>query len=243
MSDNQGKTQNDMPKHIAIIMDGNGRWAKQQGKIRTFGHRFGVDTVKKIITLCDDMGIKYLTLYTFSTENWKRPEQEVSFLMNLITDYLAEETPELVKKNVVMNFIGDISALPEKSLASVKDTIEKTKDNTGLIVNIALNYGGRSEILLAAKRWAESLKENGKDAYLPTEEEFEKYLYTAGQPDPDLIIRTGGEIRLSNFLLWQAAYSELYFTDVLWPDFDKKDLEEAINYYKNRQRRYGGLVK
>lgn len=232
--------QNNIPKHIAVIMDGNGRWAKKQGKIRTFGHRFGVDTVKKIITACDEIGVKYLTLYTFSTENWKRPEQEVSYLMNLITDYLSKETDNLVKQNVVMNFIGDLSRLPEKSLNSVNNTIKKTKDNTGLIVNIALNYGARSEILLAVKNLAFDMA-NNKDIHLPTEEEFEKYLYTKNQPDPDLIIRTGGEIRLSNFLLWQAAYSELYFTDILWPDFSKENLLEAVKYYAKRQRRYGGV--
>lgn len=230
---------NNIPKHIAIIMDGNGRWAKKQGKIRTFGHKLAVNTVKNIIMDADDLGIETLTLYAFSTENWKRPKAEVDFLMNLITDYLEEQTPELVEKNVKMQFIGDISALPNKSLKSVEKTTNLTKDNTGITVNIALNYGGRSELLKAAYEWA--LSKEGKELSIPSQEEFEAFLYTKGQRDPDLLIRTSGELRISNFLLWQIAYSEFYFTDILWPDFNKDELIKAIYYYQNRERRYGGL--
>lgn len=231
--------KNNMPSHLAIIMDGNGRWAKKQGKIRSFGHKFGAKTVKNIIIEVNNMGIKHLTLYAFSTENWKRPIEEVTTIMNLVVEYLKNETDDLVKENVKMDFIGDIDKLPSKTLASMNETVERTKNGTGLQVHIALNYGGRNEIVNATKKIIEDkLTIDEID-----EETFGKYLYTKTSTDVDLLIRTGGDIRISNFLLWQAAYSELYFTDTLWPDFKVEDLQKAIYSFQNKERRFGGLVK
>ena len=233
--------KNNLPKHIGVIMDGNGRWAKKVGKVRTFGHKFGVETVRTAISYCSKMGIEVLTLYAFSTENWKRPQGEVNVLMNLISEYLLKETPELKKQGVVLNFIGDLSKLPQKALDSIEDSINKTKDNNGLIVNIAINYGGRSEIAMAVRNIVKDALMNNISAEQITEELISDSLYTKGQPDPDLIIRTGGEVRLSNFLTWQSAYSELYFTDILWPDFKDDDFDDAILYFQKRSRRFGGL--
>jgi undecaprenyl diphosphate synthase len=208
-----------LPRHIGIIMDGNGRWAKKCGNIRTFGHKYGTENVKPAISYCTKKGIQVLTLYTFSTENWKRPQAEVDTLMSLITEYLLKETAEMKANGVVLHFIGDLSRLPQKALDTIAWAARETSGNAGLKVNIALNYGGRAEICLAAKNIAQDLlarKINGEDI---NEALFASYLYTADDPEPDLIIRTGGEKRLSNFLTWQSAYSELYFSDVLWPDF------------------------
>lgn len=230
-----------LPVHLGIIMDGNGRWAKKQGKLRTFGHRYGVETVRTAISYCSEVGIKVLTLYTFSTENWKRPRSEVTALMNLIVEYLIKETPEMKANNVILNFIGDLSKLPEKALKSIDYAVNETKNNNGLVVNIALNYGGRDEIIRAVKQIAQKVKNNETDIDQIDGAMLSKYLYTSNCPDPDLIIRTGGEKRLSNFMVWQSAYSEFYFTDILWPDFTRKDFDEAMNYYQNRNRRFGGI--
>lgn len=231
--------KDNMPKHLAIIMDGNGRWAKQQGKIRSFGHKFGAKTVKEIIREVNKLNIKHLTLYAFSTENWKRPKDEVTTIMNLVVEYLKKETDDLIKENVKMDFIGDIEALPDKTLESIKETIEKTKKGKGLHVHIALNYGGRNEIVNATKQM---IKE-GINADDISEESFSKYLYNSENTEVDLLIRTGGDIRISNFLLWQLAYSELYFCDTLWPDFNKEELHKAIYSFQHKERRFGGLVK
>lgn len=231
--------KDNMPSHLAIIMDGNGRWAKQKGKIRSFGHKFGAKTVKDIIRAVNDLNIKHLTLYAFSTENWKRPKEEVTTIMNLVVEYLNKETDDLIKENVKMDFIGDISSMPEKTRLSMNDTIERTKNGSGLNVHIALNYGGRKEIVNAAK---EIIKE-GIDACDLDEELFSKYLYNSDNTEVDLLIRTGGDIRISNFLLWQIAYSELYFCDTLWPDFTKEELHKAIYSFQHKERRFGGLVK
>ncbi|MCR2032274.1 isoprenyl transferase [Anaerofustis stercorihominis] len=231
--------KDNMPTHLAIIMDGNGRWAKQKGKIRSFGHKFGAKTVKDIIRAVNDLNIKHLTLYAFSTENWKRPKDEVTTIMNLVVEYLNKETDDLIKENVKMDFIGDISSMPEKTRLSMNDTIERTKNGSGLNVHIALNYGGRKEIVNAAK---EIIKE-GIDACDLDEELFSKYLYNSDNTEVDLLIRTGGDIRISNFLLWQIAYSELYFCDTLWPDFTKEELHKAIYSFQHKERRFGGLVK
>lgn len=231
--------KDNMPEHLAIIMDGNGRWAKQKGKIRSFGHKFGAKTVKDIIRAVNDLNIKHLTLYAFSTENWKRPKDEVTTIMNLVVEYLNKETDDLIKENVKMDFIGDIGSMPEKTRISMNDTIERTKNGSGLNVHIALNYGGRKEIVNAAK---EIIKE-GIDACDLDEELFSKYLYNSDNTEVDLLIRTGGDIRISNFLLWQIAYSELYFCDTLWPDFTKEELHKAIYSFQHKERRFGGLVK
>lgn len=233
--------QTRMPEHVAIIMDGNGRWAQKRGMPRTAGHRAGIKTVKKIIKFCSQLGIKYLTLYAFSTENWKRPEREVSALFKLLVYYLRREVSELDKNNVKLNFIGDISAFDENIKAEIYRAKAMLEDNNGLIVNLALNYGGRAEILNAVRHIVRDVK---KDSILEDqidETVFSRYIYTAGMPDPDLLIRTGGEYRISNFLLWQIAYSELWYTDVLWPDFSEKDLLLAIADYQDRNRRFGGL--
>ncbi len=230
-----------LPIHLGIIMDGNGRWAKKQGKVRTFGHRSAMSSVRTVISYCSEVGIKVLTLYTFSTENWKRPRSEVSTLMNLIVEYLIKETPEMKANNVTLNFIGDLSKLPEKALKSIDYAVNETKNNNGLLVNIALNYGGRDEIIRAVKQIAQEVKNNERDIDQIDGMLLSKYLYTSNCPDPDLIIRTGGEKRLSNFMVWQSAYSEFYFTDILWPDFTRKDFDEAMNYYQNRNRRFGGI--
>lgn len=231
--------KDNMPKHLAIIMDGNGRWAKQQGKIRSFGHKFGAKTVKEIIREVNNLNIKHLTLYAFSTENWKRPQEEVTTIMNLVVEYLKKETDDLIKENVKMDFIGDIEALPDKTLESIKETMEKTKNGKGLHVHIALNYGGRNEIVNATKQ----IIKEGINADDISEESFGKYLYNSENTEVDLLIRTGGDIRISNFLLWQLAYSELYFCDTLWPDFNKEELHKAIYSFQHKERRFGGLVK
>lgn len=230
-------TELKIPDHIAIILDGNGRWAKKQNRPRTFGHKEGAENVIRIAKSCKKFGVKTLTLYAFSTENWKRPATEVGFLMDLLIKFVNSKLEQLMAEDCKINFLGDISKLPAKTREACDFALEKTKDNKSLTINIALNYGGRDEIVHAFKEIME--KGYGKNDI--TEELISENLYTAGQSDPDLLIRPGGEIRLSNFLIYQLAYTELYFTDVLWPDFTEDDLREAILAFTKRDRRYGGL--
>lgn len=230
---------NNLPRHIAIIMDGNGRWAKRRGLPRTAGHAAGAENFRTVATYCKDIGIDYLTVYAFSTENWKRPAEEVSAIMGLLEKYLYEALERMERDRVKMKFFGDVSVLSEKLRGLIDRTAEISTHYDGCQVNICLNYGSRDEILRAAQSFAEDYAA-GRAQKL-TEEEFSKRLYSAGLPDPDLIIRPGGEMRLSNFLLWQGAYSELYFTDTLWPGFGIKELNRAITWYQRRDRRYGGV--
>ncbi|TDT61578.1 isoprenyl transferase [Fonticella tunisiensis] len=233
--------KNKLPAHIAIIMDGNGRWAKKKNMPRTMGHRAGVETIREIVKACSKLGIKYLTLYAFSTENWKRPSDEVSVLMNLLVEYLRGEVNELHKNNVVVRAIGDIGGLPQICQDELKRAYEKTKNNSGLKLNLALNYGGRDEIKKAVKAIVSDVSE-GKVAIGDIDEKLiSSYLYTSDMPDPDLIIRPSGEYRISNFLLWQIAYAELWFSDVYWPDFKPDNLYQAIVDFQNRDRRFGGI--
>ena len=232
---------NNLPKHIASIMDGNGRWAKKRFLPRTAGHKAGVETVRKVITECKRLGIKHVTLYTFSTENWKRPALEVETLMTLLQSYLKKEVEELNINNVKLTAIGDIEKLPKSCLDELKRAMELTKDNDGANLNLALNYGGRYDITEAVKQISRDIENHTLDSESITEETIKNYLSTKSLPDPDLVIRTSGEQRLSNFLLWELAYAELYFTDVYWPDFDEKELQRAIYAYQNRDRRFGGL--
>lgn len=230
-----------IPSHIGVIMDGNGRWAKQHGWIRSAGHRFGTETVRTVIEYCSEKKVKVLTLYAFSTENWKRPEGEINTIMALLREYLYKETPEMHQNGVRLNFIGDLSKIPDSAMEAVNYAVDTMKNNTGLKVNIALNYGGRADILNSVKKLAQMVKDGSLKPEDITEEDISAGLYTSGDPDPDLIIRTGCEQRLSNFLTWQSAYSELYFTDTLWPDMKSEDFDKALEYYSGRNRRYGGL--
>ena len=223
-----------IPAHIAIIMDGNGRWAVARGKNRSYGHRVGSDNVDRIVTHAFERGVKAVTLYAFSCENWSRPKEEVDALMKLIDTYFAKFLKKTAKKNVRLCVIGDRSVLSEKIKKTITDTEEKTKDKDGFILNIALNYGGRQEIVNAVN----TLISRGEEISV---EGISKYLYTAISGEPDMIIRTGGELRLSNFMLYQGAYSELYFTDILWPDFDENALDDALNEFAKRNRRFGGV--
>ncbi|MDD6213849.1 MAG: isoprenyl transferase [Firmicutes bacterium] len=230
-----------IPVHIGVIMDGNGRWAKKRGLPRSAGHQAGADTLKKIVTECNKMGIKYITVYAFSTENWKRPKDEVDFLMNLLMNYLRDAEKTLAGENVVIRTIGSRNELSEEIQQQIIKTEKFTENNTGIVMNIALNYGSREEIIHAVRglvRDAVGGKVKLEDI---SEDMMSNRLYTGGIPDPDLIIRTSGEERLSNFLMWQSAYSELYFTRRLWPDFNINDLHTAIIAYQNRNRRYGGV--
>ncbi len=229
---------NNLPRHIAIIMDGNGRWAKKRGLPRTAGHAQGAETFRTIATYCKDIGIEYLTVYAFSTENWKRPAEEISAIMSLLEKYLYEAIERMERDKVKMKFFGDTSVLSPKLRALIDRTTEISTHYSGCQVNICLNYGGRDEILRAVEGCALEIAQSGEK---PTEEMISSRLYSADIPDPDLIIRPGGEMRLSNFLLWQAAYSELYFVDTLWPDFDKHHINKAIAWYQNRNRRFGGI--
>ncbi len=231
--------QNNLPQHIAIIMDGNGRWAKKQGKNRVYGHHQGVKRVKEMVEESVKLKIPYLTLYTFSTENWNRPKDEVEALMNLLVETLNEEADDLMEQNIQLNAIGDIENLPSYTQKVLKEVLDKTAGNTGMVLSIALNYGGRNELVNAMKELAKKVKNN---IILPQnidENKINLQLYTNTLPDVDLMIRTGGEKRISNFLLWKLAYAELYFTDVLWPDFKKEEYYEALNDYQKRERRFG----
>ena len=225
--------------HIAVIMDGNGRWAKKRGLPRVMGHRAGMKAVKEITKSCRDLGIKYLTLYAFSSENWKRPKAEVDALMRFLEEYIDKELRSFIKNGIRLNFIGRMGALPDFVRPKLKKAMEATKDCGVMTLNVALNYSGRDEIVDAAKKFASQVKAGKLGADDLDEGSFSGFLYTAGQPDPDLLIRTSGEMRISNFLLWQISYAELYVTPKLWPDFRRGDLIDAINEYRKRERRFG----
>jgi len=227
------------PDHIAIVMDGNGRWAKKRLLPRTMGHRAGVKATRRVIENCVNRRIKALTVFAFSSENWRRPEQEVSSLMTLFVTSLTTELDELHRKDVAVNFIGDKSRFPDKLQKCIRDAEGKTKDNPGLKLNIAANYGGRWDILNATRQIVEDVGQNKLSAEDIDDKTYSSYLSLSGQPEPDLFIRSGGESRMSNFLLWQLAYTELYFTDLLWPDFDDVAFENALSWFSNRQRRFG----
>ncbi len=235
-----GERDDRVPRHIAIILDGNGRWAKKRGLPRTAGHAAGSETFRKIAYYCRDIGVEYLTIYAFSTENWKRPEGEVKTIMRLLDKYLHEAIDTMERDGMKMRIFGDVSGLsPElQALAARTDEIADRID--GFQVNVCLNYGGRDEIVQAARRYAADVAAGRADGEL-SEAQFARYLYSANVPDPDLLIRPGGEQRLSNFLLWQCAYAEFYFTDVLWPDFTPEELDKAIAAFRSRDRRYGGV--
>lgn len=236
---NKLKSDGNIPLHIAIIMDGNGRWATERGKSRTFGHREGINSVRDIVEACGELGIKYLTLYTFSSENWLRPKEEVSTLMRLLVHALRRETNDLNKSNVRLNVIGEIENFPKIVQKELSESIEKLKKNSGLTLNLALSYSGRWDILQAAKK---ILIDSQKKVITPDEitaELFSSYLSTKNLPDPDLMIRTSGEFRISNFLLWQLAYTEIYISPLCWPEFRRQHLYEAIRNYQKRERRFG----
>ena len=228
-----------LPRHIAIIMDGNGRWAKQRGLPRTAGHAMGAETFRKIATYCKNIGLEYLTVYAFSTENWKRPQEEVDAIMALLEKYLGEAIGQMERDRVKMKFFGDTSVLSPHLQELIGRTEEISTHYEGCQVNICLNYGGRDEILRAVRTYAERVKAGAANEI--SEAQFSELLYSTGVPDPDLMIRPGGEERISNFLLWQTAYSEFYFTDTLWPDFTEKDINRAIAEYQRRNRRFGGI--
>ena len=226
--------QDRLPKHIAIIMDGNGRWATKRNKPRVFGHNEGMKRVVDVVENSLNIGIKYLSLFAFSTENWKRPQKEIDFLMQILIKYIDDQLNKLVTQGVKINILGDISVLPEKVIQKIEYALDSTKDNDKLILNIAINYGSRQEILRAVNTAIE-------DGEILTDDEFSNLLYTRNQPDIDLLIRPGGEKRLSNFLLYQMSYAELYFSDIYWPDFKLESLIDAIYWCQNRNRRFGGL--
>ena len=230
-----------IPEHIAVIMDGNGRWAKKRMMNRLRGHNAGIEAVRETIRCASDLGVRYLTIYSFSTENWKRPADEVEAIMKLLEKYLHEAIETMARDKVKMAFFGDLSPLPAHLQALCRKTQEISKGYDGCQVNICLNYGGRDELLRAAKAFAMDCVEGRADPGHLTQKAFGDYLYSAGVPDPDLIIRPSGEVRVSNFLLWQCAYAEFYFTDVLWPDFSKEELLRALAAYQGRSRRYGGV--
>ena len=232
-----------VPQHIAIIMDGNGRWAKKRGLPRTAGHKVGSETFRTIANYAKSIGLRYLTVYAFSTENWKRSEEEVDAIMQLLDKYLREAIADMDKNQVKFQFFGDLSRLSPELQEEARIAVEHSKNYAGVQVNFCLNYGGRDEILRAARRFARDCVEGKAKPEGLTEADFSALLYSKGVPDPDLIIRPSGELRTSNFLLWQSAYSEYYFTDVLWPDFDAKELEKAIAAYNSRSRRFGGVKK
>lgn len=229
------------PRHVAIILDGNGRWAERQGRERTFGHQAGAENVKTIVREAGHMGIERLTLYAFSTENWKRPQPEVNFLMELFKDYLLRQLRDLMKDGVQLHVVGEKERLSEGLRKEIEACEADTKDNTGLILNVAINYGGRNEIVHAVRQLAEKVKTGELAPKEITEETVQAGLYPSDAADVDLLIRTGGESRISNFLLWQASYSELYFTPVLWPDFTVEELHKAVDWFCHRDRRFGGL--
>lgn len=228
-----------IPLHVAVIMDGNGRWAKQHGKERIFGHENGVKSVKETVEAAAEIGVKYLTLYAFSTENWNRPESEVSGLMELLVSAIHQETPTLLKNNIRLMKIGNSERLPESCRREFEEAMEKTSGNTHMTLIIALSYSSKWEIVEAVKKIADKAKSGEIDPSSITEATIDQHLQTAGIPDPELMIRTSGEQRISNYLLWQLAYSELYFTEKMWPDFRKEDFFEAIADYQNRERRFG----
>ena len=231
--------KNNLPKHLAIIMDGNGRWAKKHGLFRTLGHESGTKSVKKIIEACSNLGIENLTLYAFSTENWNRPKIEVEALMKVLVNSLIKELPTLEKNNIKLNAIGNLEKLPVKAQKELQDVINKTAGNNKLVLTLALCYGSREELVNAVKNISDKVKNNIISVDKIDDSVINEHLYTHNLPDVDLLIRTSGEHRISNFLLWQIAYAELYFTDILWPDFKESDLYEAILSYQKRERRFG----
>ncbi|MGA2404187.1 MAG: isoprenyl transferase [Syntrophobacteraceae bacterium] len=228
-----------LPRHVAIIMDGNGRWARQRLRNRIFGHKKGAEAVRSIVTCCSELGIPYLTLYAFSKENWNRPQREVKALWGLLEKYLKSEVPELIEKEVRFRHIGDDDGIPSSLLEQLRIAEDKTSHFDKLILSLAMNYGGRQEIIRAAKLFLADVMNGGYGIGQLSADLLSRYLYTAGHPDPDFVIRTGGEIRVSNFLLWQIAYAELYFTEILWPDFGKADFIEALKEFQSRERRFG----
>ena len=230
-----------IPRHIGIIMDGNGRWAKNRFLPRIAGHKEGMNRVVDIVEECCKIGIKTLTLYAFSTENWKRPEEEVKGLMNILVIYINSQLKRILENNIIFRVVGDYSKLPSSIVKLLDDSIEKSKDNTGMVLNIALNYGGRAEIISSIKKLYEDISDGKFSVDDLNEETFKNYLYTKENSDVDLIIRTGNEKRISNFLIYQMAYSEFYFTDILWPEFYAEDLYDAIYDFQNRNRRFGGI--
>ncbi|MGI5911181.1 MAG: isoprenyl transferase [Syntrophomonadaceae bacterium] len=234
---------NSLPTHIAIIMDGNGRWARRRLLPRTVGHRAGMAALKRVVKACDELHIAVLTVYAFSTENWKRPEGEVQFLMKLLVEFLHKELTELNDNNVRINILGDYSVLNQECQYEIKKALDLTQTNTGLLLNIALNYGSRVEIIDAVKKLVAKVYKGELALNSISEDIFNSLLYTAGLPDPDLLIRTAGEMRLSNFLLWQLAYTEIWVTDCLWPDFGREDLLKALSDFQKRERRFGALSK
>lgn len=235
------ETGGGLPAHIAIIMDGNGRWAEKHGLPRVEGHRRGVEVIKEITEAADSLGVKVLTLYAFSTENWKRPKREVFALMRLMKHYLRKETPEMDEKNIRIRAIGDLEGLPPGPGGELSRSIKITEKNSGLILNFAVNYGARAEIITGIKKLLSEAEQGKIKAGDITQESFGSYLSTSPLPDPDLLIRTGNEMRVSNFLLWQIAYTELWVTPLFWPEFRKKDFHEAVSDYLKRKRRFGGL--
>ena len=234
-------SQIELPAHIGIIMDGNGRWAKKRGLPRSAGHTAGAQTFRKIARYCSDIGIKHLTVYAFSTENWRRPENEISALMKLFRQYLEEALRDFKDDSIVLKFLGDRSAFSPELLALMNENEEESKDRDGMVLNIAMNYGGRAELVSAIREIAKHAADNQLSPDSIDEQTVSDYLYTKGQPDPDLIIRPSGEHRTSNFLLWQSAYSEYVIMDVLWPDFKEEHLNKALIEYANRNRRFGGV--
>ena len=230
-----------LPRHIAIIMDGNGRWAKQRGLPRTAGHKVGAETFRKIATYCKDLGVQYLTVYAFSTENWKRPADEVSTIMGLLKQYMLEAIDSMERDQIRLRFLGDLSTISPELQALIEKTNEISSHIEGFQADVCLNYGGRDEIVRAAQRFAAQCAAGERRPGELTEDMFSDLLYSAGVPDPELVIRPGGETRISNFLLWQSAYAEYYFTDVLWPDFGPEELDKAIDAFNARDRRFGGV--
>lgn len=242
MEDLKGKINKDrLPRHIAVIMDGNGRWAKEKGQDRLYGHFHGVESVRAVVEGCAELGVEYLTLYAFSTENWDRPQYEVSGLMELLVDTIRKEVPLLNRNNIQLHVIGDIKMLPENARTELQEALDETSKNNGLKLILALSYSSRWELVRAVKNIANDVKAGKLNPDSITQNTFEQYLATSGFPDPELMIRTGGENRISNFLLYQLAYAELYFTNTRWPDFRKENLFEAIIDFQNRERRFGKI--
>jgi len=236
-----GIQPDNIPRHIAVIMDGNGRWAKRFGWQRTRGHRAGADAVTRCVEACQDLGVEYLTLYAFSTENWRRPKTEVAALMSLLDGFLVDRTPEMMERNVKLEAIGRLGDLPENVQERLRESIAKTSGNTGVTLVLALSYGGREEIVDGIRSLLRGIEGGEVDAGAITPEVFSGHLYTRAYPDPDLLVRTSGEMRLSNFLLWQCSYAEIVVMAKLWPDFEKADLFEAVVQYQQRHRRFGGV--
>lgn len=228
-----------LPRHIAIIMDGNGRWARKRSLNRIRGHKEGTESVRNIVRACREIGVEVLTLYAFSTENWQRPRQEVTALMSILKSFLKSELAEMMENNILLNAIGDIERLPGNVLKVLREVMEETRQNQAMILNLALSYGGRNEIVRASKKIATQIKAGRLQPEEITEELFSDYLYTHGMPEPDLLIRTSGEMRISNFLLWQIAYAEIFVTQTLWPDFRREELIRILHDYQKRERRFG----